>query len=73
MVPVNGAAFFMVHMELWFHLAMCRYCRRFRKQLKLLRKMAKQYDAILPALFPAEQFSPEGAAIIIKIRKAHSG
>lgn len=63
----------MQRLDLWFHLAMCKYCRRFRKQLKILRDMAEQYEAMLPALMPSEQLSPEAHDRIIKAIKSHFG
>ena len=58
-------------LDLWFHLTMCKYCRRFRKQLYIIRDMAKQYDTILPSLSATEQLSPEAAERIINNLKIH--
>ena len=40
-----------------FHLLMCRYCARFRRQLRLLRKMSGKIDTDLPDCDPAEGLS----------------
>lgn len=54
-------------LALLVHLSMCKSCRRFRKQLQLLRDIARQYEAMLPA----EQLPPEASDRIIKTLKAH--
>jgi hypothetical protein len=40
-----------------FHLLMCRYCARFRRQLQQLRKMSGQIDADLPDCESTEALS----------------
>jgi hypothetical protein len=30
-----------VRLQLWMHLAFCRYCRAFRRQLRLMRQAAR--------------------------------
>ena len=42
-----------------FHLLMCRYCARFRRQLRLLRKVSAQIDTDLADCDPAEGLSEE--------------
>jgi len=42
-----------------FHLVMCRYCARYRKQLKQLRAASSQIDTELPGCEPSENLSEE--------------
>jgi len=42
-----------------FHLIMCRYCARFRKQLRQLREISGQIDTELPGCDPSEHLSEE--------------
>ena len=42
-----------------FHLMMCRYCARFSRQLKLLRRLSLHPEGDLPASEPPENLSNE--------------
>ncbi|NOY69405.1 MAG: zf-HC2 domain-containing protein [Deltaproteobacteria bacterium] len=57
---------------LMFHLAMCKYCRRFRKQLQIIQKAAMRYDEVLQAASPAGGLSNEAIDRITKTIHEHS-
>ena len=42
-----------------FHLVMCRYCARFYRQLKMLRKLSRHPDGGLPPAESSEILSPD--------------
>jgi hypothetical protein len=42
-----------------FHLLMCRYCARFSRQLRQLRKMSGQVDADIEGCEPTEGLSED--------------
>lgn len=42
-----------------FHLLMCRYCARFYRQLKMLRKLSRHPDGDLPSAESSESLSEE--------------
>lgn len=42
-----------------FRLVMCRYCARYRKQLRQLREISGQIDTDLPGCEPSELLSEE--------------
>lgn len=42
-----------------FHLLMCRFCARFRKQLRQLKAAGRAYEAQLDAVGPSATLSPE--------------
>lgn len=50
------------HVAVRMHLAMCRYCRRFQRQLKMLRKLSRQNEASTTG----ESLSPEAKKRIKK-------
>ena len=54
------------------HLMMCKYCRRYKKQLQMLRDMARQYEAMELSASPSERLSPEAVDRIANKLKAHS-
>ena len=49
-----------------FHLMMCRYCARFDRQLKMLRKLSFHPDSDLPPADTTESLSAEAKARIKK-------
>ncbi len=42
-----------------FHLMMCRYCARFSRQLKMLRRLSRHSDSDPPPDEPSEKLSNE--------------
>lgn len=46
-------------MAIRFHLMMCRYCARFRRQLVMLRKICRQDDSDPTAEYASAGFSRE--------------
>lgn len=52
---------------LWFHLTMCKYCRRFRKQLHIIRDLSTRQEDVFLEAVPAEGL-PRDAADRIKNR-----
>ena len=50
---------FSEHLAVEIHLMMCRYCARFRSQLRLLRKMSGQVDTAPPGCEPTDGLSED--------------
>jgi hypothetical protein len=54
-----------------FHLMMCRYCARFSRQLKMLRRLSRHPDSDLPPDEPPESLSHEAKQRIKDALHAH--
>jgi hypothetical protein len=62
----------MQRLGIWIHLIMCKYCRRYRKQLQIIRDVARRYEEILIGTTPHKRLSQEAVDRITETLIGHS-
>ncbi len=61
----------MQRIGLWLHLIMCKHCRHYRKQLRIIRDIARQYEERWQRTSTPDRLSREAVDRITKAVKAH--